>query len=531
MGALDSETEMLDSMINPKDALSNGPEPQQRTPFHPRVPVDLEANITLMLLAVYEYTQRGNIKKMMNRGGQSLMLALDAKLYQPKNGFDEFDEARRRVWWATYINVCQGSIASNTSCAIELHDMKFTIGFPNIASDPEAFPFFIKCQQAIVDATQYVIDHTEILERGGDLDVMNQRTLELEDRLAALSINADRWFAYDRYPVDMPVDGGETVVAKTLRSIARMKINSARIKLHRYSAFIDKPIFTKRHCDLEPRQMASPETQSSASNLSSNFSGTASSTGTAETSVSNISTPYNKTGNNTPNYNNQQQTNLQFKMEQMPAMCNMQMPTAQIYGNPSPGIQHPKASLFSSEYSTKICCKAALNIAETFAVLPYPNPSGMIRTNTSTFAGDSNFAAANFGQSLGMDFMSLGGHPHPNAAMNPNMGSNSFIPNLDLRVVARQQQQYPPRTMPTFACCAMQSAYALLMLLYKVYVAKAQGQVGQMDYAVVEHVEKLKEGLAGVAAALENWAGAFEAIDGMRGEFSLIMERGEKGWC
>jgi hypothetical protein len=104
--ALDNESELIDSMINPKDALSNGSTCSRRALFHPGVPLDLETNITFLLLSVYEYFQRGNIKKMMNRVGQSLMLALDSKLYSSAGEEDQFAEARRRVWWTTVRLFC-----------------------------------------------------------------------------------------------------------------------------------------------------------------------------------------------------------------------------------------------------------------------------------------------------------------------------------------------------------------------------------------------------------------------------------------
>ena len=118
-------------------------------------------------------------------------------------------------------------------------------------------------------------------------------------------------------------------------------------------------------------------------------------------------------------------------------------------------------------------------------------------------------------------------------ALNGGVGLNKSG-GLDFSAIARQQSQHPPRTMPTFACCAMQAAYALLMGLYGVYMKRQAGQLGDMpgeeltpnggpkpyyvrEREIKEHVEKLREGLGGVVAALENWAGAFEAIDGMRG--------------
>ena len=84
------------------------------------------------------------------------------------------------------------------------------------------------------------------------MSIVYNRTIEMENRLAELSKTVDAWFTNDRSPVDQPADQSEAVVAKTLRAIAKMKINSARTKIHGHCAFIDKAIFQKRHCDLEP---------------------------------------------------------------------------------------------------------------------------------------------------------------------------------------------------------------------------------------------------------------------------------------
>lgn len=109
--ALDNESELVDSIINPKDALSNGSPRTYRAPFHQDLPLELESNVALMVLSIYEYGQRGNVKKMLNRSGQSLMLALEAKLYSPV--VDQFVEARRRVWWATVGFSCNRRNKSN----------------------------------------------------------------------------------------------------------------------------------------------------------------------------------------------------------------------------------------------------------------------------------------------------------------------------------------------------------------------------------------------------------------------------------
>lgn len=271
----------------------------------------------------------------------------------------------------------------------------------------------------------------------------------MEGRLDSLSKISDAWF--NKTPSNMPVDPGEAVVAQSLRAIGRLKLNryaltlimnifeciatklhicSARIKIHRYSAFVDTPIFSKRHCDLEPTTpMSSPGSASTASH--SNLS--------ADCTCNDL---------------------LQKASEKFASISS---------GAPAPFLPSPptESSLpYNSAYSARICCKAAMNIAETFDVLPYPNPSGVI-----------------------------------------DPAGFLVLPDTSL----------PPRTMPTFACCAMQSAYALLMLLYRVYAGQLDSRNDDIDIAVTTYVGSLRHNLSLILTALENYASAFEAIDGMRG--------------
>lgn len=91
-----------------------------------------------------------------------------------------------------------------------------------------------------------------------------------------------------------------------------------------------------------------------------------------------------------------------------------------------------------------------------------------------------------------------------------------------------------PRTMPSFACCAMQCAYALLMVhqktktMYPYSLAVARGSVdegrggqgggpGGTPVAVNSLLMRLQQGLTSIHATLANYATAFEALGGMRG--------------
>ena len=121
---------------------------------------------------------------------------------------------------------------------------------------------------------------------------------------------------------------------------------------------------------------------------------------------------------------------------------------------------------FTSDYSAKICLKSALSIARSFELLPYPNPSGEMTLN------------------------------------------HNEIPGAGI-----------PRTMPAFACCAMQSSYAMLMLYRKTCALKNDNYMDrQIDSPASSLVSLLRHGLHSVLSALENYSIAFEALDGMRGQ-------------
>lgn len=133
--------------------------------------------------------------------------------------------------------------------------------------------------------------------------------------------------------------------------------------------------------------------------------------------------------------------------------------------------QYPFASGFpySPQHSAKVCVRAALVISRMFESLPFPRP----------------------------------------LPANQN----------------QQQQQLDrpfPRTMPSFACCLMQSSYAMFMIFYKARVAK-QLSADENDAlaadATGQLVEELRQGLERIIAALSNYSLAFEALTGMSGEF------------
>ena len=129
---------------------------------------------------------------------------------------------------------------------------------------------------------------------------------------------------------------------------------------------------------------------------------------------------------------------------------------------------------FSKHESSRLCLAAALNIAQAFEALPYPPPE-----------------------------------PKPNATANPPSPLSSSVQSASI-----------PRTLPSFACCAMQAAYALLMVCNQAWAM----QTGAMP--ATQHPRKLlaqcEHGLYSILSTLDNYALAFEAIRGMRGKFFVL---------
>ena len=97
---IEAECDLELSSTDPGQALSSSRPSISRERLHARVPEDLETLLALLILSVYEYTQRGNLLKMRYRAGQALALALDKSLHADLEE-DEFSEARRRAWWMT----------------------------------------------------------------------------------------------------------------------------------------------------------------------------------------------------------------------------------------------------------------------------------------------------------------------------------------------------------------------------------------------------------------------------------------------
>ncbi|KAK2766980.1 hypothetical protein FQN54_006297 [Arachnomyces sp. PD_36] len=444
---IDADSELVESATQPSQALQK-PEPSiTRKPLHPKTPLELEGILALLLLSIYEYAQRGNLVKMRSRAGQAYVMAMDMSLHALGSQNDEFSEARRRAWWMTFYCVCQGSIVSTTSPTILVNDSRFVTPYPRFLADSEGWSILLQAQEALVSATQFVIELNQCLKSRSNMAYIYDRMQKLNDWIETIlkkanSTPAPLLSADNSY-------ASESVAAQSVRCISRIKLCSARVKTHRFRAFSDIPIFIQRHCDLTAASGIEQDGKSSS------------------------------------------QESTDQDMSKLSCSCsNLEMlpPTAKTEYMPSPSSSTSSTSLttplpsyfgpgfpFTTEYSAAVCLSSALTIAEMFHSLPLPSPSYQ----------DSSF---------------------------PQQPQNS-----------ESKPQSPlPRTMPSFACCAMQSSYAMLMLYYRARISQPQDPERAREWIVNGPIRKLQRGLELVIGAVRNYSIAFEALDGMRGECPLI---------
>lgn len=93
------EKEIDDS--GPSSKLRLGDMRSSSSSFHPDLPIQLDPILSLVVLAIYEYVQRGNVSRMRARINQAVTTAMDMSLHALGGSANESSEALRRAWWIT----------------------------------------------------------------------------------------------------------------------------------------------------------------------------------------------------------------------------------------------------------------------------------------------------------------------------------------------------------------------------------------------------------------------------------------------
>ncbi|PYI10631.1 hypothetical protein BO78DRAFT_404096 [Aspergillus sclerotiicarbonarius CBS 121057] len=274
-----------------------------RRPFHPKVPVCLEGIIALSILGFYEYGQRGNMENTARLVNEALRMAVKIGLHESLEE-DQYAVARRRSWWFTYMAASHLATVTGIAASFNVYDPSFVTPYP------KDFKLRVEAQQALFEAGIFAVDLDDTIRNRGDVSWIPKRMAELDAQITSLLFECREKLSSFHSPRP---DCVELVAANALRSFTEVKLHSARIKLHRYCAFQDVPLFSEQP-GLHPVPTANDDIEACGTNADS---------------------------------------------QQRPA-------SIQEFG-----IQFP----FSAQTSSVICVHAAINVVTLLDSLPFPNPT------------------------------------------------------------------------------------------------------------------------------------------------------------
>ncbi|KAH9228628.1 hypothetical protein K456DRAFT_41012 [Colletotrichum gloeosporioides 23] len=142
-----------------------------------------------------------------------------------------FEESLRRTWWMTYMCICNASIVNCKSPAEMIDISKVIISYPTIAGSSE----IIRAEETLVGATLLLVALVKGFNSETAARSLHDNIRTMNDIIVHLLDDSGQ----DGDHRTPKVEGSESRLADCFRTTARIRLNSARIKLHRYRAMMD----------------------------------------------------------------------------------------------------------------------------------------------------------------------------------------------------------------------------------------------------------------------------------------------------
>ncbi|KAL2814372.1 hypothetical protein BDW59DRAFT_167197 [Aspergillus cavernicola] len=226
------------------------------SPLHPNMPANLEPILALLVLTVYDYCQRGNRKHMRSRAHQALTAAMDLSLHTMD---PEAADAEKRAWWMTMYLASQSSISNHSAPIMLMHDPRITTPYPEFRSHHEPWPLLMQAQNALMQAGSIAKELAKKTNKTNLSRTTAEDIQRLDSTVLGLAIQLDT----SRYVMNQ--EGAEACAARNLWAIALLFVHTARIKLHRFTAFGDCPLLLDKSCDLKTANFSNFTSSSSSS--------------------------------------------------------------------------------------------------------------------------------------------------------------------------------------------------------------------------------------------------------------------------
>ncbi|KAE8333921.1 hypothetical protein BDV39DRAFT_211954 [Aspergillus sergii] len=225
--ALSSAEKEIDDLVSPNNLTSYAEDVR----LHNELPFQLYPVLALVALSIYEYCQCGNVSRMRTRANQAITTAMDLGLHRLDTNASE---AHRRAWWSA-------------SPIITANDPRITTPFPKFKAfidGREPWPLLLKAQEAYISVS-------DLLGALGLVYKAPTQSLELRDQIYQLDSRIMSLATESEFYMGLTCkDDAEGVAMQGMGLIAYLLLHSAWIRLHRFRAFMDIPLFVEKHCDL-----------------------------------------------------------------------------------------------------------------------------------------------------------------------------------------------------------------------------------------------------------------------------------------
>ncbi|KNG86881.1 Zn(II)2Cys6 transcription factor [Aspergillus nomiae NRRL 13137] len=234
----------IENWIDVPEPATTAGGPTRWSSLHPDLPRKLESILALVLLGMYELCQRGNFSKMRARANQALTTAVDLSLHTTDPDEPGCSDAQSRAWWMTMFLNYHSSILNNSSPIILINDPRISTPYPVFRGCLEPWPLLAKAQDTLLRTCNLAKELEKEDSRSSQPPTLIDRIRELNSLISSLAADSDRYRCVTNR------QGAECFAPRNLWAITSALIHSARIRLHRFRAFLDHPLFLGEHCGL-----------------------------------------------------------------------------------------------------------------------------------------------------------------------------------------------------------------------------------------------------------------------------------------
>ncbi|KAF4827985.1 hypothetical protein CGCTS75_v007891 [Colletotrichum tropicale] len=146
-----------------------------------------------------------------------------------------FEESLRRAWWMTYMCMCNASIVNCKSPAETIDISKVTIPHPTIARRSKIWEQVIRAEETLVAATLLLVALVKGFNSETAAQSLHDSIRTMDEIIVHLLDDCGQNEQHRR----SEVEDFESRLADCFCNTSRIRLNSARIKLHRYRAMMD----------------------------------------------------------------------------------------------------------------------------------------------------------------------------------------------------------------------------------------------------------------------------------------------------